>query len=373
MPAKVALIYDRVNTPYGGAEKVLLAIHEVFPDAPLYTSVYDAKKAPWAAVFEVKTSFLQKIPFAARFHRSLSLFMPLAFESFDLSAYDLIISITSAEAKGVLTKPNQLHICYLLTPTRYLWSHTEEYQKNILTGWLRKIIFRYLRWWDEAAALRPDFYIPISQLIAERTQQYYHRPTEQHLYPTVGLTASPPEHRDIKKPESLPDEYYLIVSRLVPYKKIDLAIEVCKRLNRNLVIIGNGPDLQRLQQIAGGKSSIVFLNAIHEDQLAAYYYHAKAFLAPAEEDFGITVLEAQRLGIPVIVFNKSGGAETVEEGVSGIHFSEHTPQALMEAIHFLESRKWVSGKIQETVVQYSEQSFKDQFKTRIEILVREYL
>ena len=141
---KVALVYDRVNTPFGGAENVLLALHQIYPEAPLYTSVYDPKTAPWAKVFSVRPSFLQKIPFAKRFHRLFAVLMPLAFESFDLVEFDIVISITSAEAKGVLTKPNQLHICYLLTPTRYLWSHAKEYEQHRLTGWLRKLVFSYL-------------------------------------------------------------------------------------------------------------------------------------------------------------------------------------------------------------------------------------
>src|SRR5258708_2622600 len=165
---KVALVYDRVNTHYGGAENVLLALHQIYPSAPLYTSVYNPQTATWAKVFDVRTSFLQKFPFAKKFHRLYVALMPLAFESFDLSEFDIVISISSAEAKGVLTKPNQLHVCYLLTPTRYLWSHAEEYQKDWLTGPIRALIFNYLRWWDQSAALRPDIFIPISQLVAER-------------------------------------------------------------------------------------------------------------------------------------------------------------------------------------------------------------
>jgi glycosyltransferase involved in cell wall biosynthesis len=366
---KIALVYDRVNTPYGGAENVLLALHEVFPEAPLYTSVYSAARAPWARAFTIHTSFLQHIPFASSFHRAFVPLMPLAFESLDLSEYDIVISVTSAEAKGVLTKPHQLHICYLLTPTRYLWSHAEEYEKHWLTGEFRTMVFDYLRWWDGAAALRPDLFIPISRLVADRCREFYHRPTAPVIYPTVGEV---PQNHQATLPTSIPKHFYLIVSRLVSYKRIDLAIKTCQKLHKNLVIIGQGPDLDRLQETAKGGQSlenaaqILFLHAVQPDQLAAYYQRCVAFLAPAEEDFGMTVIEAQRVGKPVIVYQKSGGAEVVKEGVAGIHFAAQTQSDLSEAIHILESRTWDPGTITKNAVQYSQSRFQDAIKKAVE-------
>jgi glycosyltransferase involved in cell wall biosynthesis len=222
----VALVYDRVNTPHGGAEKVLLALHALFPNAPLYTSVYNSKTASWANVFDVRPSWLSRLPFAHH-HRLLLPLMPLAFESFDLSAYDLIISITSAEAKGIITQPHQLHLSYLLTPTRYLYSHQHEYLTTDShlsapgTKWLAHQLLKYIKWWDQAAAARPDVIIPISELVAKRTRHYYNRSTVSPIYPpleTLPLTT--------QRPTLLPptfDQYLLIVSRLVSYKRLDVA------------------------------------------------------------------------------------------------------------------------------------------------------
>src|SRR3989338_8390229 len=189
---KVALVYDRVNK-WGGAERVLLALHELFPDAPLYTSVYDRKKASWADVFDpsagsgqgIKTSFLQKIPFSTR-HELFAALMPLAFESFSFDEYDLVISVTSEAAKGIITKPKTMHICYCLTPTRYLWSGYNDYFKNPYFRFISKPLVSYLRFWDKIAAQRPDAYIAISKEVQGRIKKYYGRESTV-IYPSVTL------------------------------------------------------------------------------------------------------------------------------------------------------------------------------------------
>src|SRR5579859_3693207 len=361
---KIALVYDRVNTPHGGAENVLLALHEIFPDAPLYTSVYDPEKAAWAKVFQIKTSFLQRLPFAKKLHRIFVPLMPIAFESFNFSGFDIVISVTSAEAKGILTKPNQLHVCYLLTPTRYLWSHAEEYEQHWLSGWLRKKIFAYLRWWDEAAALRPDMYIPISRLVAQRCQIFYYRKTETVIYPSVGMTSK----KSAPNTPNTVSDYYLIVSRLVPYKRIDLAIQVCQQLNRNLIVIGEGPDLRRLKKLVkleNTTSKVQFLQAVQPAEVVGYYQGCRAFLAPAEEDFGMTTLEAMSFGKPVIIYSPSGSAELVKEGVDGIHFFSQTTAGLSEAIHIFESRQWDAKKIQQHMDNLTREHFQNEFKEKI--------
>jgi glycosyltransferase involved in cell wall biosynthesis len=371
---KVAIVYDRVNTPYGGAENVLLALHEIFPRAPLYTSVYDPSTARWAKVFHVRTTFLQRLPLARKMHRFLVALMPLAFESLDFSEFDIIISVTSAEAKGVLTKPHQLHLCYLLTPTRYLWSHAEEYQQHWLTGPLRKLIFDYLRWWDQIAALRPDVLIPISKLVASRSREYYAREPADVIYPTVVQVKNRhPEQLQtnvlLPQIQGYSSQYYLIVSRLVPYKRIDLAIQACQRIDRPLVIIGDGPDLGRLRSMAekrNASAKIFFLQAVHPAQLPAYYAHCRAYLAPAEEDFGITVVEAQQYGKPVITYAKSGGAEVVEEGKTGIHFLAQAVEDLSEAMHIVESHSWEESVISREAAPLSQENFRQQFKKSVE-------
>ncbi len=371
---KVALVYDRVNTPYGGAENVLLALHEVFPNAPLYTSVYNPSTAKWAKVFQVRTTFLQRFPLARKMHRLWVALMPLAFESLDLSEFDIVISVTSAEAKGILTKPNQLHLCYLLTPTRYLWSHGKEYQQHWLTGPVRTFIFDYLRWWDQIAALRPDALIPISCVVASRCREYYFREPEAVIYPAVGRvekeTSEQPSSSALPKDiQQYIHQYYLVVARLVPYKRIDLAIQACQRTGKPLVIIGDGPDLSRLKSLAetrNANAKIFFLQAVHPQQLPAYYSYCRAFLAPAEEDFGMTVIEAQQHGKPVIVFAKSGGAEVVQEGKTGVHFFDQTVEDLSEAIHIVESHDWDEKEIRQDVTQLSQENFRQQFKKAVE-------
>jgi glycosyltransferase involved in cell wall biosynthesis len=363
---RVALVYDRVNTPFGGAENVLRALHQIYPDAPLYTSVYDKEEAKWAKDFSVKSSFIQKIPTAKKSHRVFVPFMPLAFESFDFSDFDVVISITSAEAKGVLTKPHQLHVCYLLTPTRYLWSHQEEYESDWLTGWIRKPIFRYIKWWDQAACLRPDVYIPISQLVEGRCQRFYRRSTEEVIYPPVSLTDDMVTAAE--RPSDVPEEYYLIISRLVSYKRIDLAIQTCQKMHRNLVIIGQGPDYERLQRIVKNgnpTAKIIFLQAVQASELHAYYKNCRAFLLPAEEDFGITGLEAQMYGKPVVVYHKSGVAEIIQDQVTGVHFFFQTPESMGEAIKSVEQVNWSQEKIRQSVQQYDTKHFKQQFQATI--------
>ena len=368
----IALVYDRVNTPYGGAENVLVSLHEMFPDAPLYTAVYDKEQAKWASVFSsIKSSFLQKIPGAKHFHRPFVGAMPLAFESFELEQFDIIISVTSAEAKGVLTKPHQLHVCYLLTPTRYLWSHAEEYESDPLTGWVRKIIFRYLRWWDIAAALRPDVYIPISRLVAERCQQFYHRSTEAVIYPPVELSL-PASFNE----RPVAADYYLIVARLVPYKRIDLAIEACQELDRHLVIIGEGPDESRLRDLAASapKPELIHLRkSVQLTQIGAYYSNCLGFLAPGEEDFGITVLEAQAAGKPVIVFHRSGAAEVVQDQHTGIHLQTQSVAELMQAMQQLETTHWSSTTIREQVQKYQKKHFQTLFREKIDHLWQSHI
>jgi glycosyltransferase involved in cell wall biosynthesis len=250
---RVALVYDRLTTEFGGAEQVLQVLHEIYPTAPVFTTVYDPQRARYANTWQVRTSWLQKCPGAQFFYRSFVWLMPLAIEDLPLSNFDIVISISSAEGKGVLTKPEQLHVCYMLTPTRYLWSHTEQYAHHPLTGWLRAVVFGYVRWWDKAAAFRPDYVIPISQLVAQRTQRYYSRVTEDVLYPPVSTNFSaglPAGQTSEVLLAHLPHEFWFMVCRLVSYKRVDLAIRASAQLHQPLVVVGDGPDYHRLVKIA---------------------------------------------------------------------------------------------------------------------------
>ena len=343
---RVALVYDRLNK-WGGAERVLLALHKLYPNAPLYTSVYDPIKASWAKIFKIKTSFLQKFPFAIR-HELFATLMPIAFENFSFDEFDLVISVTSEAAKGIITKPKTKHICYCLTPTRYLWSGYDEYFKNPVLRFISKPVVAYLRTWDKIAATRPDKFIAISKEAQGRIKKYYGRESEV-VYPPVMLARGPaPTFPPTSAPASIlrnnavravgsPSsrvtpryQYFLIVSRLVPYKKIDLAIKAFNKLKLPLKIIGTGSEMERLKAMAG--PTIEFLGNLTDKELVRYYSTCRALIFPGIEDFGLTILEAQSFGKPVIAFGAGGALETIIDGKTGIFFNKQNVESLEKAI-----------------------------------------
>mgnify|MGYP001579990692 CR=1 FL=1 len=341
---KVALVYDRLNK-WGGAERVLLALHKIFPNAPLYTSVYDPQKAPWASVFKVRTSFLQSLPFGMN-HELFAVLMPLAFESFNFDEYDLVISVTSEAAKGIITKPHTKHICYCLTPTRYLWSGYDEYFKNSVLKFISKPAVSYLKTWDKIAAQRPDAYIAISGEVQGRIKKYYGRDSEV-VYPPVGFQktqntqlAKKSEDQNVRLSDSpshrfsefseYSGNYFLIVSRLVPYKKIDLAVKAFNKLKLPLKIVGTGSEMERLQRMAG--PTIEFLGYLTDKELVRYYSGCKTLVFPGIEDFGLTILEAQSFGKPVIAFRGGGALESVIENKTGVFFDKQSVESLIVAI-----------------------------------------
>ncbi|MBI2034996.1 MAG: glycosyltransferase family 4 protein [Candidatus Levybacteria bacterium] len=256
---RIALVHDWLIR-LGGAERVLIALHDLFPDAPLYTSVYNPKTAPWANIFDVRTSFLQQFPYASSNHELYATLMPIAFESFSFDECDLVISVTSEAAKGIITKPGTVHICYCLTPTRYLWSAYEEYFKDKIFRILAAPIVSYLRKWDKSASHRPDAYIAISKEVQGRIKKYYERESTV-VYPPIMLD----QISNIKNQKSNEKSYFLIVSRLVLYKRIDIAIQACNELKLPLKIVGTGSQEMRLRSIAG--STIEFLGNLTEEQL----------------------------------------------------------------------------------------------------------
>jgi glycosyltransferase involved in cell wall biosynthesis len=353
---KVAIIYDRVNK-WGGAERVLLAIHEMFPEAPLYSSVYDPKGAPWAKVFpEVRTSFLQKLPFAKSNHEFLPLFMPLAFESFDFSGFDLVISVTSEAAKGIKVKPGTFHLCYCLTPTRYLWSGYGEYFKDPVFKGLTKPIVSCLRSWDKKASDRPDRIIAISSEVQKRIKRYYGRESDI-IFPPVELSVN----RFIDSKKRYGKKYYLLVSRLdFGYKKVDLAIKAFNKLGLPLVVVGTGRLEKKLKKLA--KENIKFAGKVNEEELLKYYRSSKALIMPQEEDFGIVAVEAQSFGVPVIAYKKGGAADTVIDGKTGILFGSQTEESLMQAV-----KKFAKMRFSERILKSNAKRFsKSVFKRRIQ-------
>lgn len=320
---KVAIVHDWL-TNMGGAERIIKIFHELFPDAPIYTLVYDKESMPDEFKnMDVRVSFLQQIPFGKKKYQSLLPFMPTAIEQFDLSGYDLVISSSTCCAKGVLTRTDTLHICYCNTPMRYGWDFYHEYikGKNRLSKLLIAFAMNYIRLWDRLSADRVDYFIANSNNVKKRIKKHYRRESVV-IYPPVDTQFYTPSDED--------DDYYLIVSRLVPYKRIDLAIEVFNDLGLPLVIIGEGTEFSKYINIA--KDNILFLGRLSDEEVREHYRRCKAFVFPGEEDFGITPVEAQSCGRPVIAYGRGGALETVVEGKTGLFFHEQSKEALKKAI-----------------------------------------
>lgn len=323
---KVALVYDWVDS-WGGAERVLLALHKIFPQAPLYTSVYRPEKSRWAQEFNVKTSFLNKIPLPRRW---LSPLIPLAFESFSFDQYDLVISISSFAAKGIICKPDTRHLNYLLTPTRFLWVDPESYLKK--PNFLTKLPYRYLQNWDKIAAWRPDKIVTISQTVKQRCREVYQRPSLV-IYPPVDLTKFHPGKN--KK-----GDFYLTVSRLVAYKKIAIVIKAFRQNGRQLKIVGCGPQAKKLKKLARGQGNIEFLGRLTDKELVRYYQESQGVIFPAREDFGLVPVEAQACGTPVIAYRAGGAIETIIPGKTGELFPQQTAASLQKTISKFEQKSY---------------------------------
>lgn len=303
---RVALVYDRLNK-IGGAEAVLIEFAKLYPDAQWYTSVWEPKGAPFSKDWIVHTSILNKIPFFRTHHEWIPFLMPFAFESFDFSGYDLVISIGSAESKGVITWPGTVHIDYCLTPTRYLYSHKKEYLSNPIY----RFIANYLRKWDTVASSRPEEMIAISTQVKKRIKNVYNRDSII-IFPPVDT------QKFHKKSSFVPpfNNYYLTVARLVPYKKIDTLIKLFNKNGKKLVVVGTGSEAARLKHLA--KSNVVLVGSASDQELVGYYQHAKAFLHAGVEDFGISMCEAQAAGIPVIARGSGGALDIVIGEKTGI-------------------------------------------------------
>ncbi len=359
---RIAIVYDRLNT-YGGAEKVLQALHDEFPQAPLFASVCNRERAKWLGDWKVFTSFLQSIPFAKNHHQWFGWLMPLAFESLDLSAYDVIISVTSEAAKGIITKPTQIHICYCLTPTRYLWSHTYEYEGTHFR-WLKRFVFSRLREWDFAASKRPDILIGISKLVSARIETYYRRKVAAVISPPLSQTTD--DRLQITKGTK---EYYLVVSRLVPYKRVDLVIRTCLKRGEKLKIVGTGKDLQRLESIANRSNLIEFVGFASDAKLAELYAGASALICAQEEDFGIVSLEAQSHHVPVITYARSGIAETIREWKSGLSFEEQTVDSLSACLATSQKVAWDWSDNERHLEAFSIEQFSKKMRDVVQLAV----
>ena len=346
---KVAIACSWLNQ-YGGAERVLEIVHGMFPDAPIYTSIYWPEALPDAyRDWDIRTSFLDKWPLVKRHHQPFLPLYPLAFKYLDLRGYDVVLNITSAFAHGIITSPDTLHICYCLTPARFLW----DYEKYILreelgrlARWALPPLVTWLRIWDRLAADRVDRFVAISRAVQARIEKIYRRPSEI-IYPPVHVP-------EVKSSLDAGD-YFLSLGRLVPYKRVDLAIQAFNHLGLPLHIVGEGRDYERLKNMA--KPNISFLGRLSDEEARGAYARCRAFLFPGEEDFGITPLEAQAAGRPVIAFASGGALDTVVDGETGVFFGEQTPESLLDAIARFERTGFDPCAIRRHARQFSVERF----------------
>ena len=362
---KVALIHDHLAQD-GGAEKVLKVLADMFPEAPIYTLLYEKRQVDkYFKDRQIETSVIQKLPGGIKHYQWYLFFMPIAVEFFDLRGYDLVISDTSSFAKGVITSPETLHICYCHTPTRYLWSDTHQYINELnYNKWFKKIIslvLNRLRLWDRLAADRVDLFVANSKTVQKRIAKYYRRESTL-IYPPVETTKFNLSNRDFNNEKNLATNYFLIGCRLTPYKRVDVVIEAFKFLGPDykLKIFGDGVDAERLKRLAEGASNIEFLGRISEESKPKLFAEALAFINPQEEDFGITVVESMAAGRPVIAYRKGGATETVVEGKTGIFFDKQTPEAVAGVIKEFKTENFNSEEIKASAEKFSILSFKNQ-------------
>jgi len=330
--SRIALVHDYF-VQMGGAERVAEAMHESFPLAPMYTTVALPQNLPHRLrLADIRTSPLQHLPAIERRFRHYFMLYPFAVENFDLSQYDLIFSSSSGYAKGVRRRRNAIHVCYCHTPMRWVWRYDDYVAREKLGKFARGLLplmLWPLKKWDLRASQQPNYYIANSRLVADRIKKIYGR--EAHVIP-------PPIDVNRFHMSNEIDDYYLVLSRLMPYKRIDLAIEACKRMNRRLIVIGDGPDRNRLEKL--GDDRIEFLGR-QPDKIVNYYAaRCRALLFPGEEDFGMAPLEANAAGRPVIAYRAGGAVETVQEDVTGVFFDRPNSVSLGEAIEKFEGLRF---------------------------------
>jgi len=348
---KVAIVHDWLTGMRGG-EKVLEVLCELFPQAKLFTLVHNkGTLSKCIEEMDISTSFIQKLPGKTRHYRQYLPLFPIAIEQFCMDDFDLVISSSHCVAKGVLVRPDTCHICYCYTPMRYIWDQYFVYFGNgRLTG-IKKIIIPYiahkLRIWDVISSGRVDYFVGISRHVVKRINSIYKRDAEL-IPPPVDVSRF-----HLAKKES---DCFLVVSALVPYKRIELAVNAFNSLGYPLLIVGTGPEEKNLKKIA--KPNIRFLGHSSDDELVELYASCKAFIFPGEEDFGITVVEAQASGLPVIAYGKGGALETVTEGTSGLFFYEPTVPSLIEAIKKFDTMFFDPAIIRKLSLLYDRRVFK---------------
>lgn len=361
---KIALVHDYLAQD-GGAEKVLQAFHEIWPQAPVFVLFYDKEKMPRFKELDIRESFIAKFPYSRKYYQWFLPFMPVATERHNLHQFDLILSSTSAFAKGVLTRPETLHISYCHTPTRYLWTDTHEYiadlKYNVLIKLLLPRLIHRLRIWDKMSVDRVDYFIANSDTVRQRIQKYYRRDSDI-IYPPADT------HKFFINKEI--GDYFVTGGRLAPHKRFDLVVKVFNRLRWPIKIFGDGLELENLKKIA--LPNIEFLGRITDAEKAKILSRAKAFIHPQIEDFGITPVESMASGRPVIAYSVGGATETIIPGETGVFFNEQTWESLLDAVLHFDAKAWNSELIREHALRFAAGNFKMRIKKYIEDRYEEF-
>ncbi|MFZ2199638.1 MAG: glycosyltransferase [Microgenomates group bacterium] len=349
---RVALVYDHLNK-IGGAEQVLVAFAELYPEADWYTSFWNPRTAPFSKGWKVHS-----FPYLHSHHEWFPWVMPFIFESYDLRTYDLVISIGSAAAKGVITGPQTIHLNYCLTPTRYLYSHKDEYLSNPIY----RLIGKYLRKWDTVASTRPDTMIAISTQVKNRIKKYYNRDVEI-IFPPVDIHKYTP---NMPARTVLAGGYFLTVSRLVPYKKINILIQAANLAQVNLVVIGEGSEYKKLKNLAG--PTVNLLGYIPDQELPSYYQNSLAYLHGGEEDFGISMCESLASGRPVIAYGQGGSKDIVIPGKNGVLLESNTIASFAKAMKEFDTMSFVAADCIASASKFDKTVWKRKIKERIKDL-----
>jgi glycosyltransferase involved in cell wall biosynthesis len=355
---KLALVHDYLIQD-GGAEKVVDVMHGLWPESPIYTLLFDQNKLPAFKGRDIRTSFLEKLPLGKRKYQWYLPLMPTATEHYNLAGYDVVVSSTSAFAKGVITKDDALHICYCHTPTRYLWSDTHSYIEELRVPRIVKMLLppllSRLRVWDRQAADRVDIFVANSETVRRRIKKYYRRDAHV-IHPPVDTHRFAIDHG--------PKDYFLTGGRLVAYKRYDMVVEAANRTGIPLKIFGSGPVEKDLRRSA--KKNIEFLGRVSDEEQARLYAGARAFIHPQEEDFGITPVESMATGRPVIAYRKGGATETVVEGLSGEFFDEQSWEELADHMIRFDNSIYNPHDIKAHAEQFSRKRFEQQMRSFVE-------
>jgi glycosyltransferase involved in cell wall biosynthesis len=354
---KIALVHEYL-TNFAGSEQVLLALHELYPEAPIFTAMYYPDRCPQFRNADIRTSFLQKFP---RIKEKVYIpLLPLAVEGYDLSDYDVVISDSHVAAKGVITKPDAVHICYCHTPIRYAWS--PEVDPRASRSPLRRLAAHYLRLWDYYAAQRVDHFIANSTYIAGRIKKYY-KADATVIYPPVDI-----EQLSLAQQPPLED-YYVFFSRLIDYKKPDVVIEAFNRLGKKLIVLGRGPMADQLKDMAGPNIQII-TDFLPYSEIATLFGKAAAMVFPAEEDFGIAMVDMLACGRPVIAYGAGGATDIVIPGKTGELFHEQSVEAIMDAVARFDPMGYDSTVIKKHAAQFSSTLFKQRIQSFVERAVQ---